>query len=212
MKINGHPRRRRIAFATLVVLVAAGILLYSFRVSILTGLANVWCVDDHPVQADAIVILGGGIANRSAAAIKLFHEGYASNILFMNVRADDATQHGITLPEREITRRLLLSNNIPESSIEAIGADVASTRDETKAVHAWITNHNAHSILIVTDLFHTRRVNWIFRKELKHTDVKIHVCVAPTPDYGVSNWWRREQGFMAFQNECMKIVYYWLKY
>ena len=92
------------------------------------------------------------------------------------------------------------------------GTNVTSTRDEALALKTWVTANNAHSVVIPTDLFHTRRVRWIFQKALRTTRTEVHVAAIDPPRYSVSNWWRVEDGLIAFQNEVVKSGYYRLMY
>jgi uncharacterized SAM-binding protein YcdF (DUF218 family) len=130
----------------------------------------------------------------------------------MDVSDDPVNELNITQTEREITRRILLSNSVPESAIQAIGQQVDNTYDESRAVRAWVRQTGATSILITTDLFHTRRARWIFRHELRDTPVRIYVIPVNLRQYTVDNWWKTEGGVIAFQNEVIKFIYYRLKY
>lgn len=185
---------------------------YFFRAPLLTGLARAWVVNDEVTKADAIVILGGGPENRPFAAARLFPAGVAPLILYMDVKLGPAESLGIVLTEREQTQRILLSNDVPATAMQAVGTNVASTYDEACAVRAWIQQTKATSIVITTDLFHTRRARWIFRRELRDTPVKICVVAVAPVRYGIKNWWRNEEGLIQFQNELVKTVYYWVKY
>jgi uncharacterized SAM-binding protein YcdF (DUF218 family) len=197
---------------SLLVIFSLVMVLVLWRAPILTGLAVAWVVNDAPVKADAIVILGGNPEIRPFEAAKLYHEGLAPKILYMDVRLGGAAKSGITLSEREITRRILLSNNIPESALVAIGHGVASTHDESLAVRAWMENSGSKSILIPTDIFHTRRVRWLFLRELRHVRAQIRVQAVQLPTYNVDDWWRHEDGLIAFESEVIKSIYYWFKY
>ena len=183
-----------------------------FRRPLLSGMAKCWVVNDPAPRADAIVILGGGLEDRPTAAAKLFHDGVAPTILYMDVHLGETARMGITLPERELTRRLLLTNGVPESALCLIGSSVTSTYDESRAVRAWVEKTGAHSIVIPTDLFHTRRARWIFRRELRGVDVAVHVEAVTPPAYSIDDWWRHEDGLVAFQSEMIKSLYYHLKY
>jgi uncharacterized SAM-binding protein YcdF (DUF218 family) len=185
---------------------------YVFRAPLLTGLAGAWVVNDPVTKADAIVILGGGLENRPFAAAKLFHDGVAPQILYMDVRLRPTEELRVSLPEKEQTRRILLSNNVPETAMTMIGKNVANTYDESLAVRAWIEKSGAKSIIIPTDLFHTRRVRWVFSKQLRNTKTEIHVVAIDPREYTATNWWTHEEGLVAFQNEWVKLPYYWLKY
>jgi uncharacterized SAM-binding protein YcdF (DUF218 family) len=126
----------------------------------------------------------------------------------MNVKLTPAEKMGISQTEQEETRRILLSNSIPESAIQAIGTNVASTYDESFAVRAWESRSGAKSIVVVTDVFHTRRARWIFEKQLRGTGIQVHMLGVATLEYGTTNWWQHEEGVIGFQNEVMKYIYY----
>jgi uncharacterized SAM-binding protein YcdF (DUF218 family) len=209
------PRRKwlRNLLAGVVLLAGVAAVLYGFRARILTVVAEGWIVNDPLVHADAIVVLGGGFENRPAAAAKLFHEGLAPRIIYMDVQIAPSAKLGITLTEREITRRMLLSNGVPEEAMTVIGEAVTSTYDESRAVQAWVRQTGAKSVIIPTDMFHTRRVRWVFRKELAPAGASVSVrAVPPVEGYGTTNWWHRETGLIAFENEVFKSLYYWYEY
>jgi len=67
-------------------------------------------------------------------------------------------------------------------------------------------------VIIPTDPFHTRRVRWLFRKQLKPIGAQVIVRAVPVRDYTASDWWKHENGIVAFQNEVLKFAYYWVKY
>jgi uncharacterized SAM-binding protein YcdF (DUF218 family) len=190
-------------------LLAAG---YLFRAPFLTGLADAWVVNDPVAKADAIVVLGGGPETRPFAAARLYRDGVAPMVLYTDVRAGPATELGITPREAELTHRILLSNGVPETAMTLIGTNVASTYDESRAVRDWDGKTGAKSIVIPTDPFHTRRVRWIFGKELRGTKTAIHVVPVNPTRYRVKDWWRHEEGVIAFQNEVLKYVYYRFEY
>jgi hypothetical protein len=47
---------------------------------------------------------------------------------------------------------------------------------------------------------------------LADTGTQTYVAALDSPDYSRRDWWCREQGLIAFQNEVVKYVYYRLKY
>jgi uncharacterized SAM-binding protein YcdF (DUF218 family) len=93
-----------------------------------------------------------------------------------------------------------------------IGDGVNNTHDESLAVRHWTEEHKPKRIIIPTDLFHTRRVKWLFRKTLREAGVEVLVDAVPQKDYTAANWWQNEKGLIAFQTEVLKFAYYWLKY
>jgi uncharacterized SAM-binding protein YcdF (DUF218 family) len=118
----------------------------------------------------------------------------------------------VGLSEREMTREILLSNGVPASAMLAVGTNVASTFDESRAVRAWAKQTGATSIVIATDWFHTRRARWIFRHELGDTPVKIYIVGVDPIRYQIATWWMSEEGVIQFQNELAKSVFYRIKY
>jgi uncharacterized SAM-binding protein YcdF (DUF218 family) len=202
---------RRWAWRGLWVLILGGVLAamaYWNRAPLLTEMANAWVVNEPAAKANAIVVLGGGVDTRPFAAAKLYHAGVAPLILYMNVRLTPAEKLGIVPPEKEETRRILLSEGVPAGAIQAIGTNVASTYDESCAVRAWESRSGAKSIVIVTDVFHTRRARWVFKKQLRGTGVQVHVQGVATLAYETTNWWKHEEGVIGFQNEVIKYIYY----
>ena len=210
---HGKPRRwlsRTVWLATIGCSLL--LLCFIFRSPLLTGVAEAWVVNDPTTKADAIVILGGGLENRPFAAAKLYRDGVAPRVLYMNVKLSPAEEIGVTSSEGDVTRRILLNQGVPDTAMTMIGNGVASTYDESLAVRVWLATNAAKSILIATDLSHTHRARWIFRKELKGTDVDVFVHAIQPKEYGSTNWWLHEQGLIAFQNEFVKSAYYWVKY
>ena len=198
-----------------LALLALGILLlagYVFRAPILRTSADLWIVNQSVTNADAIVVLGGGLQTRPFAAAKLYHEGLAPRILLMNVRSDPTTELGITSTEQELTRKVLLAQGVAETNLVAIGNRVASSHDEAMAVRDWAKQSGAKRLLIPTDLFHTRRARWLFEKELGGMSVAVIVTAVPTGQYTAANWWQNEEGLVSFQNEVIKYAFYRLKY
>jgi uncharacterized SAM-binding protein YcdF (DUF218 family) len=195
--------------ATVVLALVAS---YICRDSLLVEIGRAWAVNTPAVHTDALVVLGGGVDSRPAAAARLYHAGVAPFILYMNVKLTPTERLGILPAEAEITRRLLLSNNVPGTALVSIGTNVASTFDEACAVRDWATQHHFRSIEIVTDVFHTRRARWVFQKELADTRLELHFSGEPTLQYGLDDWWQHEEGVIAFQNEIAKYIYYRLKY
>jgi uncharacterized SAM-binding protein YcdF (DUF218 family) len=119
---------------------------------------------------------------------------------------------GVTVPEFILARQVLLTNGVAASAIQMLGTNVTSTRDEALAVRAWLATNHASRIIIPTDIFHTRRARWIFQRALRGSSVDVHVAAIDPPRYTKANWWRTEDGLIAFQNEVVKSAYYWIRY
>lgn len=198
--------------AALLVLCVLLIALFIFRVPLLRGAAGAWVVNQPMTKADVIVVLGGGLENRPFEAARLFHLGLAPKILLMNPRLSPAVQLGLMPTEADLARNILLKKEVPAEDIFVTSDLVTNSFDESIALRNWAKTNGAKSVLIPTDVFHTRRVRWLYGKELKGTGIRVAIEAVPVHEYAVSNWWQREQGVVAFQNEVLKYAYYRVKY
>jgi uncharacterized SAM-binding protein YcdF (DUF218 family) len=186
--------------------------LYALRSPILHGAAALWIVSEPLAKADAIVVLGGGLEYRTFEAARLYHAGLAPKVLFMDVKLSPTAKLGITSNERELTRKVLLHEGVAETNLVVIGQSVASTFDESIAVRNWIQANGARRIIIPTDIFHTRRVRWLFRKQLRASGAQVSVEAVSPSGYTARDWWQHEEGLIAFQNELIKFAFYRVKY
>ena len=205
-------RRLRNYLACAITVIVLGALAWFFRAPLLSGIANAWIVHDPLSQADAIVVLGGGVQTRPFEAARLFRDGYAPKVLVASPERKPTDEMGLTAGDTEITRQILLKRGVPDSAIVVFGNEVSSTHEEALALRDWLEQTGAKKIIIVSDPFHTRRVRWLFRKELATTGAQILAAVAPPLKYTVSNWWQTEQGLIEFQNELIKYAYYRVRY
>ena len=112
----------------------------------------------------------------------------------------------------ELNREILLKLGVPGGVIETFGTANKNTRDEAVALREWAERNAASAFIIPTEIFPARRVRWIFRREFFGTTVSIEVPSIEPPDYTRRDWWKTEQGLVAFQNEVLKYIYYRLKY
>jgi uncharacterized SAM-binding protein YcdF (DUF218 family) len=197
---------------TLLALCALLFAAYTLRAPLLSGAARLWIVNDPLEHADAIVILGGGLDTRPFEAARLYRAGLAPLILLMKAATNSAEALGVTLSDSELARRVLLTNGVPLEAIKLIDDRVTNTRDEAVAVRKWAEANHARRIIIPTDIFHTRRVRWIFSKALRGKGAQVSVEAVHVRRYSAVDWWQHEESLIAFQNEVVKSMYYHLKY
>src|SRR5437667_6714216 len=98
--------QRKCAFAALATVLTIGVV-YVFRTPILIGAANVWIVDEPVANADAVVILGGGLQYRPFEAIKLYEAGKCRKLLVVKVELQPSDEAGVTEPDHVKVKRLL---------------------------------------------------------------------------------------------------------
>ena len=196
----------------LIALCALVLAAWVFRAPLLRATAHAWIVNDKLERSDAIVLLGGGLESRPFAVARLYKAGYSPRILVARPKPSPTDELGLTTRQESVTRQVLLKEGVPDTAITEIGTDVQSTYDESLAVRDWVRTNRVKSVIIPTDVFHTRRVSWLFRKQLNHAGVRVMVQAVPVREYTVQTWWQREQGLIAFQNEAIKYAWYRIKY
>lgn len=200
----------RLTFLLLVLAVSAAAL-WAFRAHLLTAVARAWAVDDRVVKADAIVLLGGNLENRPSEAARLYQQGVAPIILVSCPENPGFVLAGYSPGEFSIALRMLGDAGVPSKAIIPMGTNLTSTYDEAVAFRQWADQAKPRSVVIPTDLFHTRRAGMVFRKVLGTNRVTIHPTVVPSR-YRADDWWRHEKGLVDFNMEISKMLYYLLNY
>ena len=181
--------------AILGLLVAAGATAWQEHAPVLTSAAQIWGVSDTPAAADAVVVLGGG-SERPARAAQLYRAGLASRILV----------------DEEDSRKGLSDLDIPPQAVEIFGSGLRSTYEEACALKDWAGKHAARRIIVPTELFASRRVRWIFAREMRGVGAEIMIDVVPIRRYAADNWWRSKEARDQFMTEIAKYFYYRIRY
>ena len=159
-----------------------------------------YLVLDQPQRSDAILVLAGETDRRPARALELRTQGYAPVVI-------------VDVPEVRIYNRTQLEiaqewvNSLPErDAIRLCATHGLSTRDEAEEAAVCLNEAGAHSVLVVTSDYHTRRALNIFRKELP----KDAVSIAAAPDsqqFGVK-WWQHRQWAKVNVDEWLRLVWW----
>lgn len=182
------------------------------REPVLLSAANLWIVSDPVSRATAIVVLGGGLETRPFVAAELWRRGLADKILISRGPEERAASVGSIPAHSERNREILLELGVPASAIGTFEAVSKNTRGEAVALREWAEQNGASAFIIPSEIFPARRVRWIFRREFRGTAVRIEVPSVEPPGYTRWDWWQKEQGLLAFQNEFLKYIYYRLRY
>jgi uncharacterized SAM-binding protein YcdF (DUF218 family) len=190
-----------IALTAALLLGMAGV----WRKDILRQAAGLWVVSDPLDHADAIVVLGGGLNIRPAAAAALFKQGIASEVLVPKSLYDNGR-------EARLMRDVLVQSGVPTNAITEFDINLHSTYGEALAIAALAKTRKFKSLLIPTDLFPTRRTIWIFRHELGPAGVTVGVLAIVPPDYNLENWWRHKRCIRYLSSEILKYLYYRVVY
>lgn len=203
------PRRKWLGLKCLGLLLLLLALLVVFHGPLLNGAARAWMVNAPLAKAQAIVVLGGDPNARALEAVRLYRAAWAPLILVMSPKLQNTDNLGITIPQAELTRRILLTNAVPADAIQLCGTNLNSTFEEAVAVKNWLKDSGASSLIIPTGVFHSRRVRWVFHKTLpKSTELTV-TSIHPED---CRKWWDHENTLIDFHNEIIKFAYYLVSY
>jgi uncharacterized SAM-binding protein YcdF (DUF218 family) len=206
-----HWLRRSLVLALLLTALSAGAWLE--RVALLRGAADLWVVSDPITTADAVAVLGGGEDMRPFVAADLYAKGVVHKILVSQVEDGRSVDIGAALSDTEINLRVLRKLGVPDGAVELFGNGNKNTRDEAIALKRWTERHAASTLIIPTEPFFARRARWIFQRVFSGMAVRVEVpSFDPPTGYSREDWWKTEDGVIAFQNEIIKYLYYRLKY
>lgn len=191
--------KARIGWLALSGLVVLAILFHS---AIFTALGNYLIQAGPPHAADiAVVLAGDSMGNRILKAAELVRQGYAPKLVVSGPSGDYGMYEcDLAIPFAE-------KNGYPESYFIHAEHNALSTMEEAQALIPGIRKLGAHSVLLVTSDFHTRRAGKIFRAAAP--DMTFYVVAAPDAYFTPGGWWRSRQGRKVFAFEWMKTVAEW---
>jgi uncharacterized SAM-binding protein YcdF (DUF218 family) len=209
MSFRGRRLVGRLVAAVLLLILVAGVWLE--RAALLQGAADLWTVSDSVTRSDVVVVLGGGVDMRSFVAGELYKQGLVKKVLVSQVGAT-RSQRLLAIPGGgESIRMMLQKLGVPDADIEMFGQWNVNMKEEAVALRNWANRHGVSSIVIPTEIFASRRARWIFNREFAGSSVRLKVQ-AFEPGYTSANWWKTDEGMIAFYSEVMKYLYYRLKY
>jgi len=171
-----------------------------------------WLVIEDPVPpSDVVVALGGGDGERLHAAIGLYRTGMARSLLIVgsNIPLLKVYTNEDSLTQGEAKRRIAVRRGVPTDSV-FVAMGPTSTLEEAARVLEEARLRQWHSIIVVTDPFHTRRSRATFRTIFRDSGIDVFVYHLPEgrSAQSISRWWRRESDFMAVSTETLKLFFY----
>jgi uncharacterized SAM-binding protein YcdF (DUF218 family) len=203
-----RPRRRwrRVGIASLLLASTLGAG-YIWREPLLASFGNWMNVGERLQEpVDYAFVLGGNAHTRAVMAGALYRDGHAKRILLPQVEVPPEVAEGLALPEREVTRRILLAGSVPVDAIDDLAGEVTSTRDEAKVLARFLSEHPDVRVAVVTNDFHTRRARMLFlRQVLPQYATQLHFVAAPTNGFGPDNWWKLNTGVNTYVTEFAKL-------
>jgi len=183
-----------VGFAILVVI--GSVLGYRLRRDWLPVLGHALDVAPELRPADTIIVLGGGDGDREDYGSALYRQGLALHIVSTGAPAGTDTA-AVALIQRGIPRPAIVLANGTQNTHE----DAVRSR-QLMQEHGW------HTALLVTDPYHIRRSLWTFRTAFSGTSLQVWPAPVVGGWFDADHWWQDERGFVAVNDEYLKIVYY----
>ena len=201
---NSKKRRWLVAGGILIVLVAAGALIF-FKIGL-------WLVVQDPAaHADVIIVLSGDMPVRAMQAGDLYKAGYADQVWVSPPISpvDELKQMSISyLGEDFYNEKVLLAEGVHPDAIRVLDQPSANTEEEVREISEWLRNNNFHTAMVVTSKPHTRRVRTIWRK-LIGSDPRLIVRFAAEDPYDGAHWWRHTHDALAVVRETLGLFNAW---
>jgi uncharacterized SAM-binding protein YcdF (DUF218 family) len=160
---------------------------------------------ESPAKADAIVVLAGNAPDRLPWAEQLRAQGYANLLV---VSDEPVHTHGLETTWLELHRAGVSAPEIPDSALLVLNNPVPeSTIDEARRDADLLAARGAHSALLVTEAFHSRRAALLFRAAFAHKGLSVRsVPVADSLD--LAHWWTHPVSARRVLEEWAKLLYY----
>ncbi|MBV9602181.1 MAG: YdcF family protein [Chloroflexi bacterium] len=184
----------------LIVIIVVGALAVFFPFA-----GDVLIDGEAPAPADAIVVLAGNAPDRLPWAEALRDQGYANLLVVSNEQVHTHNlettwlalhEAGVAAPELPDSALVVLDNPPPESTL-----------DEARRDADLLQARGAHSALLVTDAFHSRRAYLLFRAAFSHKGMSVRSV--PVPDsLDLAHWWAHPVAARRVIEEYAKLLYY----
>ena len=179
--------------AVLIILIALTLLLFST--------SGQFLIVNHPEHADLIVVLAGETDRRPALGLQLLRENYAPRML-LDVPANAKLYQSDML---QLAQKYVSA--LPEAqSVTICPIYGLSTKTEAQDVSKCLNALGAHSVLVVTSDYHTRRALNTFKHEL--SGMQISVAAATDNQQFGGSWWKHRQWAKFNFDEWLRLVWW----
>ena len=192
---TNQPRRRRFWLAGCVLLPFLALL-------VLWGLGRGLFISQRLSPADAILALGGdGDTSRLEQAAALMQQGMADVLIITETNTISYTGQ----IESYYLRQQAIALGVPPERIFVTEASATSTWDEARAARKLMLRRGWQSLIVVTDPYHTRRVQLAFSRDLANHDLQVLVTSTSNHWWRPSNWFLSREGWRVTTREYIKL-------
>lgn len=191
--------QRGIALIPLLAIVAAVVLIWVFRESILSSAGTFLDNGAQPHKAEAIVVIAGGWrGERIVAAANLKERGFAPLVVVSG--AAQFYGQGECPASIDFIRRMGISTE----GYVCADSKASSSEEEAAALANFLRGRGLKRVLVVSCDTHMRRVSRLWRK--RAPDLDLTFIPAPSPNFDLKRWYKTREGRKAVVLEWSKVI------
>ncbi|MHC1771214.1 MAG: YdcF family protein [Flexilinea sp.] len=204
---KGQPQQKTksftiIRFAGISALIILGI----FFLFIIAG--NFLTVNMKLEHADAIVVLSGNDTIRLKGTADLYLQGLSENIILTNT-GNNFGDYNIPYTTHQVD--VLREYGVPEGALFLAKFVAKNTGQEATGIIEQMFEMSAKSAIIVTDAWHTRRVQIIFNDSFGNTGISLQYYGTAEEGFNPNFWWLSSKGWQDVIGEYFRIIGYYIK-
>ena len=202
-------RRQRGIAVVLVLLALSSIAVPAIRYSILRAAGRTLVVNECAGLADIIVISGEADGAGVLEASDLVRSGVATRVAVFtyspNAMEQEFTRRGIPYEDRT-ARFVRLLRSLGLIRVEQIPTYVTGTEDEGPALARWCDEQGFHSVVVVGNPDHSRRLRRVFHRSVKGHQTIVAVCPTQYSGFDSDRWWKSRTGIRTEIMESEKLL------
>ena len=202
-------RLRRGIALVLVLFAVANIAVPAIRQSILRAAGRTLVVNERVGFADIIVVSGEADGAGVLEASDLVHSGVATRVAVFtyapNSMEREFTRRGIPYEDRT-ARFVRQLRSLGVVNVEQIPTYVTGTEDEGPALSRWCDEQRFHSVVVVGNPDHSRRLRRVFHRSLKGHQTTASVCSTHYSGFDPDQWWNSHTGIRTEIMESEKLL------
>ena len=151
--------------------------------------------DPTPTHVDLAVPLQGSMVGQSVRvpeAIALLQHGVADRVL-LSISGGKYWGTAIAPLARHYLEMTYGEEPAQRVDFCETGPEVNSTADEARVLAQCIRERSAHTVIVVTSNYHTRRARMIWNRILHDRDpeLKLWMHEAQDPEFNPNKWWKK---------------------
>jgi len=171
---------------------------------ILFGAGKFLIYTDKIKKVDVAVVLSGGSdLSRLNEAVRLYHEGYVTDLLLTETGGDIPA---LSASYTELLKTEAMNQGVPDDAVLVTDKTVRSTYEEARAVLSKMQRDNIKSCIVVTDPYHSRRARIVFTDVFRGSGMTVRITPVRGHWYTASTWWTSSEGWNATIYEYVKMA------